>query len=114
MELSKEQKLLSTILNEVWGNEAFKSDLLTNPVKAIERLTGQEIKLPEGKTLVVNDQSNPSIVYLNIPAKPDIEDMELDEEQLDIISGGGDPTSPILSDTPGVAAIRQIIGSEPE
>lgn len=42
------------------------------------------------QTLIV-DQTNASPVSVNPPAEPNIEDMELNEEQLDIISGGGDP-----------------------
>ncbi len=43
------------------------------------------------KQTVTADQTNASTVSINPPAEPNTEDMELNEEQLDIISGGGDP-----------------------
>jgi hypothetical protein len=39
-------------------------------------------------TVVVEDQTNPSIIYLNIPAKPDYSNIELTDEQLEVIAGG--------------------------
>ncbi len=46
------------------------------------------------KQTVIVDQTNASIVSNTPPAEPNLEDMELNEEQLDIISGGGDGTNP--------------------
>ena len=98
MELSKEQKLLSTILNKAWDDDCFKEYLISNPVQAIEDLTGQKIKVPEGKKLIVRDQSNPTEVYINIPQKPKMDDVELSEEQLDTVSGGGNDSPPVIID----------------
>lgn len=42
------------------------------------------------KQPVIVDQTKSSIVPVSPPAEPNLEDMELNEEQLDIISGGGD------------------------
>jgi hypothetical protein len=44
----------------------------------------------------VVDQSDDATFYINIPAKPKMEelDVELNEVQLDFISGGGDPNNP--------------------
>lgn len=91
MELTQEQKLLQTIITKSWEDNIFKKELIANPVKAIENLTGKRIKIPENKTMTVVDQSDTSIIYLNIPAEPNMEDIELTEEQLEIIAGGGDP-----------------------
>lgn len=44
----------------------------------------------KGKKTVIIDQTDPSTASVNRPVEPNLEDMELDEEQLDIISGGGD------------------------
>jgi hypothetical protein len=63
-------------------------ELMTNPAEAIEKLTGKKINLPEGKTLVVRDQTDDTNIYINIPAKPKM-DMELDENQLEMVAGGG-------------------------
>ena len=96
MELTKEQKLLQTIVRKAWDDAAFKQELIADPVNAIENLTGKRVKLPEGKTIVVRDQTDASVVYINIPAEPNMDDMELNEEQLEIIAGGGDLDDPIF------------------
>lgn len=41
------------------------------------------------KKTVIADQTDSSTVSINPPAESNTEDMELNEEQLDIISGGG-------------------------
>ena len=88
MELTKEQKLLETIVQKAWEDAAFKQELIADPVKAILNVTGEHIKPPEGKTIVVCDQTDASIVYINIPPEPNMDDMELNEEQLEAVAGG--------------------------
>ncbi len=88
MEFTKEQKLYTEIVQKAWEDDQFKSELLADPVAAIEKLTGQKISLPQGKTLIVRDQTNESTVYINIPAKLNTEDVELNEEQLEAVAGG--------------------------
>lgn len=88
MKFTKEQKLLQTIIQKAWEDESFKNELINSPIVAIEKLTGERVKLPEGKTLVVRDQTEESIVYLNIPAEPSLGDIELNEEQLEALAGG--------------------------
>lgn len=88
MELTREQQLFQQVINEAWENETFKKDLIANPVVAIEKLTGKKVNIPEGKTLVVRDQTDEATVFINIPVGPNMEDVELNEEQLDVVSGG--------------------------
>jgi hypothetical protein len=83
------EEVLRLIISKAWEDSDFRKNLITDPIKAIENLTGAKIILPEGKTLVVNDQTDKSKVYMNIPIEPSIEDIELSEEQLEIIAGGG-------------------------
>lgn len=89
MEQKKEEEVLRLVISKAWEDSNFRKSLIADPVKAIENLTGAKIVLPEGKTLVVNDQTDKSKVYMNIPSEPNIEDIELTEEQLEIIAGGG-------------------------
>ncbi|GAA3522382.1 hypothetical protein GCM10022393_41170 [Aquimarina addita] len=98
MELTREQKLLQTIVHKAWESEAFKQELIAHPIKVIEEVTGECITLPKGKTIIVRDQTDESMVYINIPAEPNMDDMELNEEQLEIIAGGGKPTDPVITD----------------
>jgi hypothetical protein len=89
MEQKKEEEVLRLVISKAWEDANFRKSLIADPIKAIENLTGAKIVLPEGKTLVVNDQTDKSKVYMNIPSEPNIEDIELTEDQLEIIAGGG-------------------------
>lgn len=88
MELSKEQDLLNQVINEAWKNEAFKKDLVANPIEAIEKLTGEKLSIPVGKQLVVRDQTREEVIYINIPVEKNLDDVELNEEELEAIAGG--------------------------
>ncbi|QVY64637.1 NHLP leader peptide family RiPP precursor [Polaribacter sp. Q13] len=88
MKITKTQELLQSIIQKAWEDEAFKQELIANPVKAIEELTGKKINLPEGKTIVVKDQTDKTSLFINIPAQPNMENMELTEAQLEAVAGG--------------------------
>lgn len=87
-EQKKSQELLQKIIVKAWEDEIFKQELLVNPIDAIEKTIGERICLPKGKTLIVKDQTDVSTIFINIPAEPIIEDMELSESQLEAIAGG--------------------------
>ena len=87
MEFSQDQKTYAEIVHKAWEDVAFKEELIANPVLAIEKITGKKMILPIGKTLIVRDQTDESTVYINIPARLEL-DAELNEEELDIVSGG--------------------------
>jgi hypothetical protein len=88
MEFTQEQKLYAEIVQKAWEDAEFKKELVANPVAAIEKFTGKKLNLPEGKTFVVRDQTDDSIVYLNLPAKSNLDDVQLNEEQLEAVAGG--------------------------
>jgi len=89
MEFTQEQKTYAEIVQKAWEDAAFKKELIADPLAAIEKLTGKKVNLPEGKKLVVRDQSDDSAIYINIPAKSkNSVDAELNEEQLEAVSGG--------------------------
>jgi hypothetical protein len=90
MEFTPEQKLYAEIVQKAWEDTAFKEELVANPVTAIEKLTGKKMNLPAGKTIVVSDQTDESTVYINIPAKQNMDDVELNEEELEMVAGGTD------------------------
>ena len=87
MEFTQEQKLYAEVVQKAWEDAEFKNELIANPIQAIEKLTGKKVSLPEGKTLVVRDQTDESTVYINIPAKQEV-DTELNENQLEAVAGG--------------------------
>lgn len=90
MEITEEQKMVAEVIQKAWEDEQFKIALIANPVETIEQFTGTKVNLPEGQILVVKDQTNESIVYLNIPRKVDTENLELTDEQLEMVAGGTD------------------------
>lgn len=97
MELSRENRLISTIVNKAWEDENFKARLIANPIEEIEKLTGETLDIPSGKKLIVVDQSNPVEMYINIPVQPKMDEDELDDDELDLVAGGG-TTPPKLGD----------------
>lgn len=89
MEVKTAQQVLQLVISKAWEDQTFRKELIENPVVAIENLTGAKIILPEGKELIVADQSDNSKIFVNIPSEPDLENMELSEDQLEAIAGGG-------------------------
>ena len=85
----RKQEIIEAIISKSWEDTSFRTELTADPVKAIEKLTGVKVVLPEGKSLVVIDQTDKSKIYVNIPAEPEVENMELTEEQLEAVAGGG-------------------------
>ena len=85
------QKFVNKLIEKAWEDADFKKRLVADPNKAIEEYTGKRIELPEGIRLVVNDQTDPRYLDINIPPKFDsdvYEDIELTDEQLEAVSGG--------------------------
>ena len=82
------QQMLNAFISKCWEDESFKQEFIANPKATMETFVGRPINLPEGKQLVVNDQSNSNYVYLNIPSEPNLDELELTEEQLEMVAGG--------------------------
>ncbi len=87
----KGAELMKTLAQKAWENSAFKEQLIKNPVATIEQVTGKNITFLANTKFIVEDQTNESVIYLNIPAKPDLDNLALTEEQLEMISGGSSP-----------------------
>lgn len=85
-------KLIKALVEKAWENANFKDQLVKNPTAAIEEFTGKEFTMTENKKVVVEDQTDNSVIYLNISAEPNLDGLELTEEQLETISGGLTPT----------------------
>ncbi|GAA4043596.1 hypothetical protein GCM10022409_32000 [Hymenobacter glaciei] len=80
------QKLTSDLVQKAYENTLFKERLISNPAETIEDFTGN--KLQKNVNIVVEDQTNSNHIYLNIPAKPKMDELELTDEQLEMIAGG--------------------------
>ena len=97
MTLTKEQKIVATIIQKAWDDATFKRELFKNPRITIENFIGKKMNVPKNKILVVCDQMDPEKIYLNIPSQTNMEDVELNEEQLDSVAGGGELIDPVLT-----------------
>lgn len=102
----KGQQLINELVEKAWENAAFKEQLIENPLKSIEDLTGQKVQ--KDLKIVVEDQSNSNHVYLNIPAKPNLDELELTDEHLEQISGGEFIVAGVII---GVAVGSAILGA---
>lgn len=96
MNLTNDQEVLQSVVKKAWKDPVFKNSLIRNPVSTMEGFLGRSINLPAGKNLAFVDQTDSSTIFINIPAELDMEDMELSEEQLDIVSGGNEGDPPIF------------------
>jgi hypothetical protein len=83
--------LLKNLTQKAWESAAFKDQLINNPTATIEQVTGKSLKDLGDKRIVVEDQTDESVIYINIPAKMDIDNLELTEEELELIAGGLTP-----------------------
>lgn len=79
---------LNDIFEKCHADASFKQEFITNPVRTMESYKGVSMTIPSNKTIHVEDQSDRSVVYFNIPAEPNLENLELTDEQLEKVSGG--------------------------
>lgn len=62
--------LIQILIETALQNEAFKQKLISDPIRTIEKVTGKPSHFPKGIRIQVEDQSDPSIIYINLPVKP--------------------------------------------
>ncbi|GAA4414950.1 hypothetical protein GCM10023187_45020 [Nibrella viscosa] len=81
-------ELLKTLAHKAWESSTFKEQLIKNPITTIESVTGQKVQ--SGVNIIVDDQTDTSKIYLNIPRRVEISELELSDEQLEMVAGGTD------------------------
>jgi hypothetical protein len=79
-------ELIKTLIEKAWESAAFKDQLVNNPVGTIESITGN--KITGNHSFVVEDQTDSSLIYFNIPRKVELDNFELTDEQLEVVAGG--------------------------
>jgi hypothetical protein len=80
--------LEALLISKAMADEAFKSELISNPKAVIAREIGQEV--PEGVEIEVLE-STPKKLYLVLPLKVESEEIpteELSDKELEAVAGG--------------------------
>lgn len=85
--------ITKSIILEAQQNSEFKNQLIESPEESLKQFLGPEKYVPIGKKIVVENQMDDSIIYFNLIAEPNLDDIELTEEQLETIAGG--TTTPV-------------------
>lgn len=83
------ENIFDNIIAKAWDDDVFKKELLVKPRIIIEKEIGGPLNIPTNKRIVISDQSDSSVFYLNIPRKLDIDDIAISDEDMENISGGG-------------------------
>ena len=82
------EEVFKTIFTKWNKNASFKKQFIERPIETLEEEVGKKMNLPEWKKkLIVEDQSDTSIIYLNIPANEEL-DFEMTEKEMEMVSGG--------------------------
>lgn len=68
--LVEAHRLINLLIETAQKNNHFKQRLIKEPIKTIEKVTGKPSHFPEGITIQVEDQTDPSIIFLNLPIDP--------------------------------------------
>lgn len=83
------QNFFHKLYAKCWEDEGFKQSLITSPKETIRSFVDNDkFQLPENIEFVVSDQTNPNVAYINIPAQPSLDDLQLSDEQLEMVAGG--------------------------
>lgn len=85
----KQLEIVNDLIARSLTDSKFKKDFIDDPKGVIESY--YQFKVYDDIKLTVEDQSDESVIYLNIPRKQDINTLELTEEQLEQVAGGGTP-----------------------
>lgn len=74
MKLTEEQKQAYTIIQKLIDvcheDDRFKKALIDDPISTIEKVIGKQSHFRKNIKIKVEDQSDPQILYLNLPPKP--------------------------------------------
>jgi hypothetical protein len=84
--MQNSNRALEKLINKCWEDETFKKQLVANPVETMESFYGGPLK--KKNNIVVEDQTDSNTIYLNLYSKPNYDDFELGDNELDEVAGG--------------------------
>ena len=84
-------ELVQILIQKSWASKDFKNRLIESPISVIGEIAGKTPKTSTNIKVVVEDQTDESILYLNIPSMPNLEELQLTDEQLELVAGGATP-----------------------
>jgi hypothetical protein len=79
------QAIEAHIIAQAWKDEAYKLELLSNSKAVIEREFG--VQLPNEVSVRVMEEDTTNL-YFVLPARPNLSNVELSDEQLEAVAGG--------------------------
>ena len=86
---NKAEKLKKDLIEKSWADTKYKNELVKNPKKLINEIAEEKLNLDV--KIIVEDQTDSSYLYLNIPQRSslsNLDDLKLSDEQLELVSGG--------------------------
>lgn len=87
-QITEGNKLMLNVFEKCWREESYKEELINKPFEILQNTLNIDLSALKGKEINVEDQSDTSYIYFNIPKKKTINDMELTDEQLELVAGG--------------------------
>ncbi|MEM6718280.1 MAG: hypothetical protein AAF611_03095 [Bacteroidota bacterium] len=75
------------VIRRCHEDDSFKDRLIENPVSVVNEDYNLFLK-NDTTQLIVEDQSDENIIYINIPKRIDFDDIQLTEEELERVAGG--------------------------
>lgn len=88
MDTAEFKELYKEIVTNAWEDADLKKELISKPLETMEKIAKKRLDF-EGRRILIEDQSDINKIYLNIPQRLNFENLELSEEQLEKIAGGG-------------------------
>jgi len=79
------QDIEAHMIAQAWKDEAYKQELLSNSKAVIEREFGVQLPAVVNVHVMEEDSTN---LYLVLPARPNLSNAELSDEQLEAVAGG--------------------------